>query len=129
MAVSMTADQFHLKLDQLRHRLEQLRHRMDTEATREGETTTELDQVDRGDIEATREGETRPKLDQVDRGDIKVTREGETIPELDQVDRGDIEPDGNMIKDEPAGLDGDEIEDVPVCRVYMDFGTVSPSQE
>ena len=68
MAVSMTADQFHFKLDQLRHRLEQLRHRMDTGATREGEDTPELDQVDRVDIEATREGENGPELDQVDRG-------------------------------------------------------------
>ena len=84
MAVSMTADQFHFKLDQLRHRLDQLRHRMDIRATREGETTPELDQVDRRDIEAT--------------------REGENIPELDQVDRGDMEPDGNVIEDEPAGL-------------------------
>ena len=35
--------------------------------------------------------------------DIEATRERETRPKLDQVDRGD--------KDEPAGLDGDEIED------------------
>ena len=44
----MPADQFHYKLDQLWHRMDQLRHRMDIEATREGETRPELDQVDRG---------------------------------------------------------------------------------
>ena len=48
VAGSMTADQFHCKLDQLKYRLEQVRHKMNIGATREGEDTPELDQVDRG---------------------------------------------------------------------------------
>ena len=91
MAVGMTANQFHSRLDQLRHRLVRLRHRMDTGATREGEDTPELDQVERGDIEATREGEDTPELDQVDRGNAGATREGEDTPKLDQAERGNIE--------------------------------------
>ena len=102
MAVSMTADQFHelthFKLDQLwpersgRARKEvtmtidqleaivaalQMRHRRGIEATREGETTPELDQEDRGDIEATREGEYVPKLDQEDRQNEAKAKTGD----------------------------------------------------
>ena len=42
------------RLDQLRHRLVRLKHRMDTGATREGEDTPKLDQVDRGNIKPDR---------------------------------------------------------------------------
>ena len=72
MAGSMTADQFHAKLDPLRHRLEQLRHRMDAGATREGEDTPELDQVNKGNNGATREGEDNPKQDHAERGNTKA---------------------------------------------------------
>ena len=66
MADSTTADQFHARLDQAKLRLVRwLGHSL---ATREGEETPKLDQVNPGDTEATREGEETPKLDQVDRG-------------------------------------------------------------
>ena len=101
VAGSMTADQIRGKLDQLRYRLEQVMHRMDTKATREGEDTPELDQLDRGDIEP----DGNVNKDELAGPDDNVTKDelaglNENVTKDKQTG-----PNGSTTKDELEGQD------------------------
>ena len=82
--------------------------------------------MDHEDIEATREGETLPNLDQVDQGDIEATSEGVTLPKLDQGDQGEggedaqVQDHGFDSNEEVTELIGDER--MTACLQLIDDG-------
>ena len=119
VAGSMTADQFHGKLDQLRYRLQQVMHRMDTKATREGEDTPKLDQVDRGDIVP----DGNVNKDELAGPDVNATEDELARPDVDMTEDELARPDREVTEDEQAGPDGSNTKEELEGRTAMQTRT------